>query len=40
MSNQKLKEALKDMPFSADYPHWEEQVERYVVNYVKEKLKS
>jgi len=28
------------MPFSADYPHWEEQVERYVVNYVKEKLKS
>jgi dTDP-4-dehydrorhamnose reductase len=40
MGNQKLKQALKDMPFSADYPHWEEQVEKYVVNYVKEKLKS
>lgn len=40
MNNQKLKEALKEMPFSADYPHWEAQVETYVVNYVKEKLKS
>ena len=40
MNNQKLKEALKEMPFSADYPHWEAQVERYVLNYVAEKLKS
>ncbi len=40
MNHQKLKDALKQMPFSGDYPHWEEQVERYVVNYVKEKLKS
>ena len=40
MNNQKLKEALKEMPFSADYPHWEAQVERYVMNFVNEKLKS
>jgi dTDP-4-dehydrorhamnose reductase len=40
MSNQKLKDALKAMPFSSDYPHWEAQVETYVVNYVKEKLRS
>jgi dTDP-4-dehydrorhamnose reductase len=40
MNNQKLKDALKEMPFSSDYPHWEAQVETYVVNYVKEKLKS
>ena len=40
MNNQKLKETLKEMPFSADYPHWEAQVERYVVNFVNEKLKS
>ena len=40
MNNQKLKEALKDMPYSADFPHWEEQVKAYVENYVKEKLKS
>jgi len=40
MNNQKLKDALKAMPFSSDYPHWEAQVETYVVNYVKEKLKS
>jgi dTDP-4-dehydrorhamnose reductase len=40
MQNQKLKEALKAMPFSADYPNWETQVERYVMNYVIEKLKS
>ena len=40
MSNQKLKEALEAMPFSAEYPHWEAQVESYVVNYVTDKLKS
>ncbi len=40
MNNQKLKEALRAMPFSAEYPHWEAQVESYVVNYVTEKLKS
>jgi len=40
MHHQKLKEALEAMPFSADFPHWETQVESYVVNYVKEKLKS
>ena len=40
MHHQKLKDVLEAMPFTAEFPHWEAQVEAYVVNYVKEKLKS
>lgn len=40
LSNQKLKLALSEMAFTAPYPHWQEQVESYVNEYVKATLKS
>jgi dTDP-4-dehydrorhamnose reductase len=35
LNNQKLKKALSDMAFTGQYPHWREQVEQYVKEYVK-----
>jgi dTDP-4-dehydrorhamnose reductase len=40
LSNQKLKKALSVMAFTAQYPHWRDQVERYVKQVVEESLKS
>ena len=40
MSNQKLKQALSEMAYTHQYPHWQEQVETYVKNYVSYSLKS
>lgn len=40
MNNQKLKKVLSDMAFTGQYPHWQEQVDCYVQNIVKESLKS
>lgn len=36
LSNQKLKKALSEMGFTGQYPHWREQVERYVKQLVAE----
>jgi dTDP-4-dehydrorhamnose reductase len=40
LSNQKLKKALSEMAFTGQYPHWRDQVERYVTQVVEESLKS
>ncbi len=40
LSNQKLKKALSEMAFTGQYPHWQEQVDAYVKDYVKASLKS
>jgi dTDP-4-dehydrorhamnose reductase len=40
LSNQKLKKALSEMAFTSVYPHWQEQVEQYVKDYVATSLKS
>jgi len=40
LSNQKLKQALSEMAFTGQYPHWQEQVEAYVRDYVTSTLKS
>jgi len=40
MSNHKLKQALSEMAYTNQYPHWQEQVEAYVKNYVSDSLKS
>jgi len=40
MNNQKLKSALAQMAFTSEYPHWQEQVESYVRQYVMESLSS
>jgi dTDP-4-dehydrorhamnose reductase len=40
LSNVKLKKALSEMAFTDQYPHWQEQVEAYVKEYVKASLKS
>jgi dTDP-4-dehydrorhamnose reductase len=40
LSNQKLKKALSEMAFTGQYPHWREQVEKYVGEYVEQSLKS
>jgi len=40
LSNQKLKQALSEMAFTGAYPHWQEQVEAYVKEYVAAALKS
>lgn len=40
LSNQKLKQALSEMAFTGIYPHWQEQVETYVKEYVTASLKS
>ncbi|MFM8153881.1 MAG: sugar nucleotide-binding protein, partial [Polynucleobacter victoriensis] len=40
LSNMKLKKALSEMAFTTEYPHWQEQVEAYVKEYVSNSLKS
>ncbi len=40
LSNIKLKQALSEMAFTGQYPHWQEQVEAYVKEYVTASLKS
>jgi dTDP-4-dehydrorhamnose reductase len=40
LNNQKLKKALSEMAFTGHYPHWTEQVEKYVKEYVEQSLKS
>jgi dTDP-4-dehydrorhamnose reductase len=40
LSNQKLKKALSEMAFTGQYPHWCDQVEKYVKQVVDESLKS
>jgi dTDP-4-dehydrorhamnose reductase len=40
LSNQKLKKALSEMAFTGQYPHWREQVDKYVKQVVEESLKS
>lgn len=40
LSNAKLKKALSEMAFTGQYPHWQEQVEAYVKEYVSNSLKS
>jgi dTDP-4-dehydrorhamnose reductase len=40
LSNAKLKKALSEMAFTGQYPHWREQVEAYVKEYVSNSLKS
>jgi dTDP-4-dehydrorhamnose reductase len=40
LSNLKLKKALSEMAFTDQYPHWQEQVEAYVKEYVTASLKS
>jgi len=40
LSNAKLKQALSEMAFTDQYPHWQEQVEAYVKEYVSNSLKS
>jgi dTDP-4-dehydrorhamnose reductase len=40
LSNAKLKKALSEMAFTNQYPHWQEQVEAYVKEYVSNSLKS
>jgi dTDP-4-dehydrorhamnose reductase len=40
LSNVKLKKALSEMAFTDQYPHWQEQVEAYVKEYVIASLKS
>jgi dTDP-4-dehydrorhamnose reductase len=38
--NQKLKKSLSEMAFTGQYPHWRDQVEKYVKQVVEESLKS
>ncbi len=40
LSNEKLKKALSEMAFTGQYPHWRNQVEQYVKEYVDQSLKS
>lgn len=40
LNNAKLKKALSEMAFTTQYPHWQEQVEAYVKEYVSNSLKS
>ncbi len=40
LSNQKLKKALSEMAFAGQYPHWCNQVEQYVKEYVAQSLSS
>jgi dTDP-4-dehydrorhamnose reductase len=40
LNNDKLKKALSEMAFTGQYPHWREQVEQYVKEYVGQSLKS
>jgi dTDP-4-dehydrorhamnose reductase len=40
LGNQKLKKALSEMAFTGQYPHWRDQVEKYVKQVVEESMKS
>ncbi len=40
LCNQKLKKALSEMAFTGQYPHWRDQVKKYVKQVVEESLKS
>ena len=40
LSNQKIKKALAEMAFTGQYPHWRDQVEKYVKHVVQDSLKS
>jgi dTDP-4-dehydrorhamnose reductase len=40
LNNDKLKKALSEMAFTGQYPHWRNQVEQYVKEYVEQSLKS
>jgi dTDP-4-dehydrorhamnose reductase len=40
LDNQKLKKALSEMAYTGQYPHWRNQVEKYVKQVVEESLKS
>ncbi len=40
LNHERLKKALSEMAFTSQYPHWQEQVEAYVKNYVNDSLKS
>jgi dTDP-4-dehydrorhamnose reductase len=40
LCNRKLKKALSEMAFTGQYPHWRDQVEKYVKQVVEESLKS
>lgn len=40
LSNDKLKKALSEMAFTGQYPHWRDQVEQYVREYVGQSLRS
>jgi dTDP-4-dehydrorhamnose reductase len=40
LDNQKLKKALSEMAFTGQYPHWRDQVEQYVKEYVAQSLRS
>jgi dTDP-4-dehydrorhamnose reductase len=40
LNNAKLKQALSEMAFTGEYPHWQDQVEIYVNDYVVASLKS
>ncbi len=40
LDNQKLKKALSEMAFAGQYPHWRDQVEKYVQQVVEESFKS
>jgi dTDP-4-dehydrorhamnose reductase len=40
LDNQKLKKALSEIAFTGQYPHWRDQVEKYVKQVVEESLKS
>jgi dTDP-4-dehydrorhamnose reductase len=40
LNHQRLKEALSEMAFTGQYPHWQEQVETYVKNYVSDSQKN
>ena len=40
LSNRKLKKALSEMAVAGEYPHWRDQVEKYVKQVVEESLKS
>ncbi len=40
LNNEKLKKSLEKMAFTGQYPHWKEQVEQYVRDYVGQSLKS
>jgi dTDP-4-dehydrorhamnose reductase len=40
LSNQKLKKALIEMAFTGQYPHWRDQLKKYVKQVVEESFKS